>query len=110
MEPKLRISTQEEDGLIHIKVEALDSSRFKAYGFGTFMSDIKPGEIEITKRAKRMLLNKGRARSGLRGLEFWGENRLAWASLRPSLLVPIDDINVPLEAKVWIKKTEELSD
>ena len=87
----------------HIAVEALRSERFTHYGFGTFLENIIPSEVSITKEALDILLQCPE-RNGLQGLEFWPDNRLAWANLSPYYIIPIDKINVPSEAKKWIKK------
>ncbi len=87
--------------IIHIK--ALDDSRLTHHGFGTFICDIKPSEIEITPDALEELL-KQPERRGFQGLEFWPDNRMAWANPHPEFFVHPDDVNVPEGAKKWIRQ------
>jgi len=91
--------TKKGNGVI---VTNLNPSRFKAYGFGTFMEKIKKDEIRITAKAKDILLSCPE-RSGLQGLEFWPNKTLAWGALSRKLEIDNGSINVPDEAKKWIK-------
>ena len=86
-----------------VAVKALKVKRFTHYGFGTFLENVAPSEVSITQEALDILLECPERR-GLQGLEFWPDNRLAWGSRSPYLLIPVDQINVPSAAKKWIKK------
>lgn len=99
----LTIEVKEDDGEKCIAVKALKSKRFTHYGFGTFLEIVVPSEVSVTQDALDILLECPE-RHGLQGLEFWPDNRLAWANPSPYLLIPIDKINVPTEAKKWIKE------
>ena len=99
----LTIQTVTEDDETYIEVQAVNPDRFQNFGFGTFLCDIVPPEIEITQEALDILLECPE-RSGMQGMEFWGDNRLAWGSIYPTLLIPLNRISVPREAKPWIKK------
>ena len=98
--PALHISSDAEGA--HIIVETLSPERFTHYGFGTFLEDIKEGEVTITDTAKRILLVVCRERRGMQGLEFWPDDRIAWASRSPVFTIPREHINVPEGAKGWI--------
>ena len=99
----LTIEVEEDDGDKCIAVKALKIKRFTHYGFGTFLENVVPSEVSITQEALNILLECPE-RSGLQGLEFWPDNRLAWGTPNPYTLIPIDQINVPSEAKKWIKE------
>lgn len=98
-EAVLSISYDEENSRMDVTV--LLAERFTYYGFGTFLEDVTSGEVEITAEAKQVLLSLPEL-SGLQGMEFWPDNRLAWASPSPKFSIPTKDINVPSEAKKWI--------
>lgn len=99
----LTIEVEEDDGENCIAVKALKNKRFTHYGFGTFLENVVPSEVSITQDALDILLECPE-RSGLQGLEFWPDNRLAWGTPHPYTLIPINQINVPSEAKKWIKE------
>lgn len=84
-----------------LKIQAQSQDRFKQHGFGTFLSNVMPGEVEITKDAFDAIMSQP-GRSGLQGLEFWDDRRLAWGSLHQEFQVHCDSINVPDGAKLWI--------
>ena len=86
-----------------ILVEVLTPARFTHYGFGTFLENVDPSEVRITEEALEVLLRVPE-RPGLQGMEFWANNLLAWGSPNPKLSVSPNDINVPREAKRWIKQ------
>lgn len=84
-----------------INLTVLQPKRFTHYGFGTFLENVQPGEIEITPEAKEVLLNLPE-RPGFQGMEFWPDNRLAWASPAFVFTVSTADINMPSGAKQWV--------
>lgn len=96
------LSIKYDEANFLIVVEALVTDRFSYYGFGTFLENVEPEEVRITPRAKEILLSLTE-RSGLQGMEFWPENRIAWASTSTKFSIPTRDINVPSGAKGWIK-------
>lgn len=97
----LRIDYNADSG--DIALEALRPERFTHYGFGTFLENVDPKEVSISRVALDALLECPE-RSGLQGLEFWPDNRLAWGDSSPRFLVPTDAINCPKNAKDWIKE------
>lgn len=103
MKTKLRIEMVEESGVKMVKLSAGDQERFYTHGFGTFMQDIQPGEVECSQEALDLLLSC-HEQGGLNGLEFWKQNMLAWGSQSQILLIPIDEISVPGAAKSWIRE------
>lgn len=88
-----------------IVLESLNPKRFTYYGFGTFLENINPEDILISKGALKALINCPE-RSGVQGLEFWPANRLAWGNPSPNFIVPYDAINCPDGAKSWLKKCD----
>ncbi len=82
---------------------ALSKKRFNHYGFGTFLCNAKPDEIDITQEALDALLNCPE-KSGLQGLELWADNRLAWGSLSPEFVVPLDSINRMSGSEKWLEQ------
>jgi len=101
MAVELRMDVVEELGERFVRVMAGNKERFEFHGFGTFMKDINPGEIECTQEALDFLLECPE-RSGLNGLEFWPQKMMAWGTQDQVLMVPLEEINVPEKAKEWI--------
>ena len=87
----------------YLVLEALMPERFTNYGFGTFLENVDPKEVQITRLALEML-EKEQERRGLNGLEFWPDFRLAWGSLSLKFLVEAGDINLPAKAKEWVRQ------
>ena len=92
------------NGLIHIK--ATNEDRLTHHGFGTFLENVDPAEIDISTAALSLILEQPE-RSGLQGLEFWPDNRIAWASPTPEIFVAPEDVNVPPGARNWLKKMSD---
>lgn len=72
---------------------------FDKHGFGYFLSEWEDGEVTITEKAKTMLLEGCMERSGLMAFEFWGGKRVAFMQGE----APLEGINVPKDAKDWIR-------
>lgn len=83
----------------HIHLTAL--SGIDHFGFGTFLCDIKPKEIECDAFSKKVLVNAP-YRDGLQGLEIWPDNRIAWGDPSHEIVMPIDSISNQ-EAK-WLEQ------
>lgn len=98
---EIRLVERDGDKIFHVK--AIDENRLTHYGFGTFVENVEPSEIDITSDAIEQLLAQPE-RSGLRGLEFWPDNRMAWGCPDPEIFVHPDDVNVPRDAKKWIRE------
>jgi hypothetical protein len=99
-EHSVKISYDNEEREIYIT--ALNEDRITHYGFGSFLENINPKEILISKGALESLLQCPERR-GLQGLEFWEDNRLAWGSPSPKFAVHLKHINCPEGAKSWLK-------
>ncbi len=93
---RLRIKKHDDE---HIKLEALKD--IDHFGFGTFLCNIKPEEIECDEFSKQALLN-GEEKSGLNGLEIWGDNRIAWGSPSETIIMPIEEISKVSKANKWL--------
>jgi len=106
----LKISKAKVHDSSAIIVEAIKKDRFEHHGFGTFLKDIDPKEVEITRSALNCLIEECGERSGLQGLDFWPNRMLAWGDPNISLIVPIEDINCPTSAKEWIKEFDVKED
>ncbi|KKL68472.1 hypothetical protein LCGC14_2124600 [marine sediment metagenome] len=98
---EIRLVERGRDKIFHVK--AIDEDRLTHYGFGTFMENIDPLEIDITSDALEELLAQPE-RNGLQGLEFWPDNRMAWGCPDSEIFVHPDAVNVPRDAKKWIRK------
>lgn len=85
----------------HVRVEAKIPDRFERHGFGTFLSNVEPGEVEITREAFDVLINCPE-RGGLQGLEVWKEKRIAWGSPEPRLEIPKDKCSVEEGSAAWL--------
>tara|TARA_Y100000034_G_scaffold116016_1_gene153796 strand:- start:1099 stop:1449 length:351 start_codon:yes stop_codon:yes gene_type:complete len=103
MTAALKIASFEKDGEDLIVVAAQIEDRFQHHGFGTFMCDVEQDEVEITPEALKLILQQPE-RSGLQGLEFWADFRIAWGDPSPQLIIPCEDISVPDEAKEWVRE------
>lgn len=103
MTKTLEITLTEYKGEKILHIKAINEDRLTHHGFGTFLENIEPKEIWITKEAKALLLEQPE-RGGLQELEFWPDHRLAWATPHPEIYVRPDDVNVPKDAKKWIKQ------
>jgi hypothetical protein len=99
-EHALRIDYSEKEKVITLTV--LRASRFKNFGFGTFLIDIQPAEISISQKALSVILACP-YRRGLQGMEIWGEHRLAWGSLEHEVAVSPDEICCEELAKEWLR-------
>ncbi|HDZ25479.1 hypothetical protein LCGC14_0671610 [marine sediment metagenome] len=70
---RLKIKQHDDN---HIFLEALEG--IDHFGFGTFLCNIQPEEVECDKRYST-------EKSGLNGLEIWEDNRIAWGSPEKSI-------------------------
>ena len=84
----------------HISLEALRGVTH--YGFGTFLEDIQPKEIDADAFSKQALLS-AQEKSGLNGLEVWKDNRIAWGDSSHKIIMPLAEISVHKGASVWMK-------
>ena len=73
------------------------------YGFGTFLENIQPKEIEADEFSKQALIATT-AKDGLNGMEIWEDNRIAWGSPHSSILMPIDAISNMSGKNSWLNK------
>lgn len=97
---KYRLKIKKNDGK-SIKLEALEG--IDHFGFGTFLCNIKPVEIECDKFSKEAMLNAVE-RSGLNGLEIWKDNRIAWGDPSHKVIMPISEISKAEGSDTWLKK------
>lgn len=91
-----------------IKITTVDPNRLELHGFGSFLCNVKGKDIRISSEAKEALLNQPE-RSGLQGMEFWPDNRIAWACQDEVFNVPLNAINMPEKAKIWVRKLKPVS-
>ena len=94
---RLRISQFDDET---IQLEAL--AGIKHFGFGTFLCDLQPEEIECDTFSKQVLL-KAKYQHGLQGLEIWPDNRIAWGDLSHTVLMPIEYIS-KADGSDWVEK------
>ena len=85
----------------HIKLEAL--SGIEHHGFGTFLSNLKPEEIECDEFSKRAMM-KATEKRGLNGMEIWDENRIAWGSPSKAIIMPTKEISKESGATDWLSQ------
>ena len=93
----------------HIALQALGG--IDHFGFGTFLCDLKPEEVECDEFSARSLIG-ATERSGLNGLEIWADNRLAWGDPSEAIIMPISEISKMPGADKWLSEitTEEVRD
>lgn len=87
-----------------IELEALEG--IDHFGFGTFLCDLQPDEIECDGFSHRALLNAS-PKNGLNGMEIWPDNRIAWGSPEHKLVMPIKEIS-NLNANDWLHQIQPI--
>lgn len=95
---RLRIKQHDEN---HIVLEALEG--IDHFGFGTFLCDINPDQIECDAFSKNALLRATEKR-GLNGMEIWQDNRIAWGDPSHEIVMPIKEISKMKGAERWLSK------
>lgn len=85
-----------DDG--HIVLMALEG--VDHFGFGTFLCDLKPEEVEADEFALDALTSAS-GKSGLNGVEIWSDNRIAWGDPGETIIMPVSEIS-NMGAK-WLK-------
>ena len=91
----------------NVHFQSLNDERFSHYGFGTFLEEYDPKEVEITKEAREAIL-KQPYRHGLQGAEFFcNPVIIAWGSLDMDFLVPLKDICIHDGADEHIRKLKK---
>jgi len=96
MSIRLRITKHDDE---HIRLEAIQG--INHFGFGTFLLNLQPEEIESDNFSKNALL-EAHEQSGLNGLEIWEDNRLAWGDASESIIMPTKEISKQKGADNWI--------
>ena len=89
----------------NIALEAV--SGIDHFGFGTFLCDIKPEEIECDKFSKEALM-AANERHGLSGLEIWEDNRIAWGAPNHMIIMPITEISNMTGDNSWLAKIKTI--
>ena len=96
---RLKITKHTDSNILLEAKEGIDH-----FGFGTFLCNLKPEEIECDKFSKKVLVSAS-PKSGLNGLEIWEDNRLAWGSPEHSIIMPIEEIsNMVNKTDSWLEK------
>ena len=85
----------------HIVLEAI--SGIDHFGFGTFLCNLKPEEVECDEFSKQTLL-LATEKSGLNGLEIWEDNRLAWGDPSHAIIMPIHEISNMSGKEGWLSQ------
>lgn len=86
---RLKISKHDEENIL---LEATSNANTEQHGFGTFLTDLQPEEVECDQFSKQALLSAG-DRSGLCGMEIWPNNILSWGDPSHTIIMPIKEIN-----------------
>ncbi len=71
-ETRLKVTRHDDNHILCKALKGIDH-----FGFGTFLCELKPEEIEADEFSKQALMSADN-KSGLNGLEMWPDNRLAW--------------------------------
>lgn len=87
----------------HITLEAL--SGIDRFGFGTFLCDLDPGEIDCDAFSKAALIAAPYKR-GLNGMEIWADHRIAWGYPSERMTMPIDEISKQPGADAWLSQID----
>lgn len=83
----------------HIKLTALEG--IDHFGFGTFLCEIQPNEIDCDEFSKKVLVDSP-YRHGLQGLEIWPDNRIAWGDPSHTIVMPIESISN--QEALWLQE------
>ncbi len=86
-EIRLRITKHDDE---HIGLYAIDG--VEHHGFGTFLYDLLPSQIECDEFSKGVLLC-AKDRHGFNGMEIWADNRIAWGSPAVMIIMPVSEIS-----------------
>jgi len=100
---RLKIRKEDEE---HIKLEAIDG--IDHFGFGTFLCELQPKEIDCDQFSKDSLINAVE-KHGLNGLEIWQDNRIAWGSPSETIIVPVSEIS-KASGSNWLEKIQTQSE
>jgi hypothetical protein len=102
--------------MIRLKISKIDDSTIQLeavaeyvhHGFGTFLMDIQPEEIECDAFSKEVLL-AAKWQRGVYSLEIWELNRLAWGSTTLTVVVPLQEISKEVGADVWLELIQPIN-
>ena len=94
---RLKITKHDEN---HILLQA--RGQIDHFGFGTFLCDLKPSQIDADAFSKKALLS-AKYQEGLSGLELWSDNRVAWGNPSESIVMPLREISKHEGADEWLK-------
>jgi len=84
---RLKIRKHDNENIILTALEGIDH-----FGFGTFLCEIQPDEIDCDEFSKQALIDSP-YRHGLQGLEIWPDNRIARGSPEHEIIMPLEDIS-----------------
>ncbi|HDY87300.1 MAG TPA: hypothetical protein ENH82_04185 [bacterium] len=84
---RLRIRKHNDENIVLEALEGIDH-----FGFGTFLCNIKPNEIDCDEFSKQVML-LAKEQIGLNGLEIWNDNRIAWGDPSHKIIMPISEIS-----------------
>jgi hypothetical protein len=87
-----------------LRITALLPQKFRTHGYGSFLSDIKPGDISASKQALEFILSQQHQR-GLIPVEFFAQNIFMWLNTQPQALAYEKQISVAPKAKHWISQS-----
>ena len=94
----LKIDADGDDLLM----ECFDNNRVSIYGMGSFLEDLRKGEVEITPAGKR-LLGKCEYRSGMMGAEiFEAPKVVSWFGASLATRVPLEAASCNAAGKKWL--------
>jgi len=95
---RLKIQKHDEECILLTAVKGIEH-----YGFGTFLSNLKPEEVQCDAFSKQALLDAPE-KYGLNGLEIWPDNRIAWGDPSETIIMPINEISKMKGAEKWLQK------
>lgn len=98
----IRLKIRRRDD-VHIELEALEG--IDHFGFGTFLCNLKPEEVECDEFSKHVLM-EATEKTGLNGMEIWADNRVAWGDSSHGIIMPIAEISKMAGANSWLEKIE----
>lgn len=84
-EPAIRIDLIDKT---KIRIHTLRLERLTRHGFGTFLENIQPGEISISRQALDAL-QRCTYKAGLQGMEIFAGNILAWGVPMPNVTLEL---------------------
>lgn len=102
-----RIDTSKK-GTLDIVI--IKPERFVTRGMGTFLENIKQGEVSISPKALKLLEDEGQERRGLNGLEMFHKPLIIAGMIGPLTQMKMEDVSVAKGALGQLREVATIED